>query len=185
MKTFQPIDDSVVVYEGSKTLWKQNVTLEISIVRHAIGNTLEIIVFNPQLNVELPRLYLKCDKVRYYVSDEATDIHASEKHDLFKLQFEFIVDESEIHQTVLSELINQYIVSRIEIQGYSKIFLQIQSGDNVDSATGLPDVECSRPQDLIPFVIMRNLSDIDEKNVESESPDGDRYTLLCFYAVKS
>jgi hypothetical protein len=171
MKTFQSIDSTIALYEGSKTLWKQNVTLEINIILHENDQILELIIFNPQLNIESPRLYVSYNKVIGHIRDEVVEIQSSEKHELFKIQFQFIVDETEIEQAVFAELVNQYLLSRIEIRGNSKAFLQIAPGDAVDTSTGLLDVECAKPDDLIPFAVIRNLSEIDENNADTESQD--------------
>lgn len=52
---------SLVMYQGVKYFWQSNKSLEIALVLHQSTGTVEIISYDPQLDYESARIYLKYD----------------------------------------------------------------------------------------------------------------------------
>lgn len=55
---FTPIPGVELYFEGSKSYWKQRANVDILIVCHTSNHCVEVIVFDPERNLEANRLYL-------------------------------------------------------------------------------------------------------------------------------
>jgi hypothetical protein len=52
-----------VIFEGTKTFWKTKNSVSLSVVYHRLRDVLEVVAFEPAIQVEAPRLYLDVGRV--------------------------------------------------------------------------------------------------------------------------
>ena len=55
--SFYSTKDIIMIYEGSKTMWRQRTTMDIYIVRHKLLQIVEIICYSPSVDQEANRIY--------------------------------------------------------------------------------------------------------------------------------
>jgi hypothetical protein len=52
-----------VMFEGTKTFWKTKNSVSLTVVYHRLHDVLEVVTFEPAIQVEAPRLYLDVGRV--------------------------------------------------------------------------------------------------------------------------
>ena len=64
-----------IIYHGSKNFWRTGDYVDIIIVLHERYNCIEVISYNPELNVEANRIYLNYELLEKNISEN----HLSQK----------------------------------------------------------------------------------------------------------
>lgn len=135
-----------MIFQGVKFYWRTRNTIDVAIVEHVHHGTTEVILFDPALGREAPRIYFSTD-VLYALLD----------HDDFELQLSFAKRNSvPITEKFIDVMMNKaksdFILNRLVITEYSveykKVVVSFQrSGMDVES----PGLICDKSEALEPF----------------------------------
>eukprot|EP01032_Pedospumella_encystans_P025821 gene25821-29172_t len=146
---------SVVIYQGSKYFWKTRNSIDVIIVKHKIENVLEIIAYEPALDVEAPRLHLDTKILSSKLDREAI----AAKMCLAKQNN--VPHTEQFVEGVVNGATSEFILNRLFIKQYSKeerifeIQLQFTCSDREDAngADTLDKLLCDQPASLCPHHI--------------------------------
>ena len=146
---------TVIVYQGSKYFWKTRNTIDVILVKHKIENVLEVIAYEPALDVEAPRLYLDSKMLDSKLDQEAI----AAKMSLAKQNN--VPHTEQIVQSLGNCAISEFILNRLFIKQYPKeegifkIQLQFTFSDREDanSVDTLDKLLCDKPAFLCPYAI--------------------------------
>lgn len=143
--------NSKVVFQGSKFFWRTRNNIDVTIVSHIDLGTVEIIAYEPSLNLEAERIYLDSfilDSKLNQAEIEAKFCFAKQNNIPHTAQFEADVE---------ARAVADYILSRLFIKEYSKeekifaVRLQIENVD-LDIVSDNYFVR-ERPIELLPHII--------------------------------
>lgn len=105
---------SVVIYQGSKYFWKTRNTIDVAVVKHGNGNVVEIIAYEPSLDVEAPRIYMDSKVLSTKLDQEAIAAKMSLAKQSNVPHTEQFVDG------VMNGAISDFILCRLFIKQFSK-----------------------------------------------------------------
>lgn len=153
--TYESNENVFVIYEGSKTFWRQRLTADIYVIKHSTLQTLEIVYFLPHTSIEVPRVYIA-------LSALLANFDEKEIKEKFNLRKEVLIrqrkaiDNNSILEKVTEDLAIAFLISKIDLQSVSSSHgyqISIESNDNNRDARMKDRFICARPQNLKPLVI--------------------------------
>jgi len=156
-------DNVKMIYEGSKTLWRQRITIDVYIVSHKLFKVFEVICFSPQQGVESSRIYISL----LAISEKFNPDELEEK---IRIRKEYNrrqrrpLEEHTIKDHVIEDLVVQFILPRVNInektQNLEENFDVVIIERSRDSLDNLNKAETSvlvdKPDGLIPLQILHN-----------------------------
>lgn len=155
-----PQDGVEICLSDSKTYWRPRATVDIVIAHHIKVSCYEIIVYNPELDKETPRLYIDEQTLRMHIDpvELARKVAEMKEHEL-RCRHSFHL--SEATKGIEDKMIMNYLYSRINIdtavdaQTASAVLLSPQTGDTVvDEITRRLDIILlTPPKHLIPLAL--------------------------------
>eukprot|EP00597_Dinobryon_sp_UTEXLB2267_P012689 CAMPEP_0170113114 /NCGR_PEP_ID=MMETSP0020_2-20130122/9647_1 /TAXON_ID=98059 /ORGANISM="Dinobryon sp., Strain UTEXLB2267" /LENGTH=557 /DNA_ID=CAMNT_0010339311 /DNA_START=54 /DNA_END=1727 /DNA_ORIENTATION=- len=144
--------DVKVIYEGSKSLWRQRLSFDVFIVNHKVFKVIEVICFNPAADTEAPRMYFSPLKLK-------SKLDTSDIEEKVKSRKEFLIRQKKpiVHDELMEEVVEDqivhYITSKLNVKeadynsGKFSVVVQ-QTGDVANE-----DIVCEKPADLRPLEI--------------------------------
>lgn len=159
-----------IIFQGSLSLWRASVNLDVILVLHDDFNCVEISCFNPIMGFESSRIYVELHKVLGKLDFNAYNASIIAKEDEFRRKRRHF-DKAIIERDTTFALVTKYLLSRLAVhregssltQPYT-IYLKPQLGDVLlaSSVTCAIDGACpsgvmldgliSKPDSLIPIV---------------------------------
>ena len=101
-----------VLFDGSKSFWRERTALDILIVQHSSNNCLEVIAYNPENDLEAPRLYLnKSFVVTKFNTDDYEERLKLAKEPYLRRNVDFDVDK--LKNCIDNEMATAWILERI------------------------------------------------------------------------
>ncbi len=147
---------SSVIYQGSKYFWKTRNSIDVIVVSHKIEQVIEVIAYEPGLDVEAPRIYLDSKGLLCKLDQEAINAKMSlAKQNNVPHTDQFI-------EGVMNGATSAFILNRLFIKQCSKeerifeIKLQFSSSDSdgQNGTDGMMDLLlCDKPAALCPHKI--------------------------------
>lgn len=153
-----PINSLEIFYDDSKSYWKARATLDIVIALHVRQQVFEVVIYNPELDSEAPRIYLGFKNILKHIDQGEVDRNVTEKKEIF-LRLKKPFNPLTITKEVLDNLMLSYIMSRLNVisngvgEGVTFVMaLTPHTGDVVvDEVSHRLDVVIEKPMDLIPI----------------------------------
>ena len=149
------VGETTVVYQGSKYFWKTRNTIDVILVKHKIENVIEVIAYEPALDVEAPRLYMDSKILSFKLDQEAI----AAKMSLAKQNN--VPHTEQFVEGIVNGAISEFILNRLFIKLFSKeerifeIQLQFTLSD-MEDASGADFIDkllCDKPASLCPYFI--------------------------------
>ncbi len=146
---------SAVIYQGSKYFWKTRNSIDVIVVSHKIEQVIEVIAYEPGLDVEAPRVYLNSKVLLSKLDQEAINAKMSlAKQNNVPHTDQFI-------EGVMNGATSVFILNRLFIKQFSKeerifeIQLQFTFSDNdgQSDADTMDMLLCDKPVALCPHKI--------------------------------
>lgn len=135
-----------IIFQGVKFYWRTRNTIDVTVVEHEEQTTTEIVLFDPSLGGESPRIYLS-----------SPVLFSKLDHDDIELQLSFakrncVPITEKFMDTIMNKAKSDFILNRLVITEYSvelkKVVVSFQlSGVDCDSA----GLICEKPQVFEPF----------------------------------
>jgi hypothetical protein len=126
-----------VLFEGTKTFWKTRNSVNVTIVEHHGHDVVEVVAYEPTLQVEAPRLYLEIGRVISFLEQETE-----------------LLEEND---AALASAISNFVFNRLRISVYlptSKVLeVDIQRGFGTREQGVDFQVTAERPADLVPYSV--------------------------------
>ena len=144
---------SSVVFQGSKFFWRTRNSIDVTIVQHDKANIIEIIAYEPSIDVEAERIYLNST----LLNDRLDHVEIEGKFSFAK-QNNVPISTAFI-TSVTNHAITDYILTRLLISKFSKeesqfeIKLEFSSRDTDPALGGQPldGLFCGKAEELNPF----------------------------------
>jgi len=149
--------DVKVIYEGSKSLWRQRISFDVFIVNHKLFKVIEVVCYNPAVDIEAPRMYFSSLKLKNKLDSSDVEEKVKSRQEFLIRQKKPVVYE-DLMQEVVEDQIVHFITSKlnvIENEGkFGKFYVIVQqSGDVLNSIVTNEDIVCEKPKDLQPLEI--------------------------------
>jgi hypothetical protein len=129
-----------VLFEGTKTFWKTKNSVNLTIVEHHGHDVIEVVAYEPTLQVEAPRLYLEIGCIISFLEQE----------------MELLVE----NEAALASAISTFVFNRLCISEYlpiSRILeVEVQRGYGEREQGVDFQVAVIRPTDLVPYSVSRS-----------------------------
>jgi hypothetical protein len=129
-----------VLFVGTKTFWKTKNSVNLTIVEHHGHDVIEVVAYEPTLQVEAPRLYLEIGRIISFLEIETG-----------------LLDEDE---AALAMAISTFVFNRVSVSEYlptSKV-LEVEVyrgfGEKEQGVDFLLAID--RPVDLLPYSVSRS-----------------------------
>lgn len=153
-------NDVKVIYEGSKTLWRLRLSIDIYMINHKRFHVIEIVCYNPVQQVEAPRLYLSPAKLRRKLDSKEIEEKIKIRNEFLVRQKKFIPNEEIVEEVMEDQLIN-YVVSKLNVTTMSdnrnaqfEVSLpQVMDHSNPSLSTA-DEIFCLKPDELQPLQIV-------------------------------
>lgn len=147
-----------MIYQGSKYFWKTRNTIDVTIVSHKNEGVIEVVAYEPSLDVEAERIYLDLKLLTSKLSQEMI----AAKMSLAKQNN--VPHTANFVQGIINGATSEFILSRLFIKAFSKeekvfeIQLQFTFSDrDLDSeGASLDKLVCKKPADLVPHKIFHH-----------------------------
>lgn len=136
-----------MIYEGSKTMWRQRITMDIYIVRHKFFQVVEIICYSPSIVQEANRIYVSQALFKDKLSPNDLEEKMKKRMEVFIRQKKPLIRD-ELLQAELDEQVTQYIVSRINLMDSENFEVTLCSQFNCQD-----DIICEKPEFMEPLQI--------------------------------
>ena len=157
--TYESNNENVlVIYEGSKNLWRQRLTIDIYIIQHSKFHTLEVVCFLPHSSIEVPRVYISFPALAPFLDKEEIEEKCNARKEFFLRQRKQI-DNDSVLEKVTEDLAVAFIISKLDLQsvnaghGYQ---VHIESKIHKGDAHTKESFFCAKPHNLEPLVIKHN-----------------------------
>jgi hypothetical protein len=129
-----------VLFEGTKTFWKTKNSVNLTIVEHHGHDVIEVIAYEPTLQVEAPRLYLEIGRIIPFLEQET----------------EILVED----EAALANAFSSFVFNRLRITAYLPISrvleVDVQRGYGAREQGDNFHVAVDRPADLVPYSVSRS-----------------------------
>jgi hypothetical protein len=126
-----------VLFVGTKTFWKTRNSVNVTIVEHHGHDVVEVVAYEPTLQVEAPRLYLEIGRVISFLEQETE-----------------LLEEND---AALANAISNFVFNRLRISVYlptSKVLeVDIQRGFGTREQGVDFQVTAECPADLVPYAV--------------------------------
>ena len=159
--SYESNDTIFVIYDGSKTFWRQRLTVDIYVIKHSTLQILEVVYFLPHTSSEVPRVYVSISALLAYLDErEIKEKFNSRKEVLIRQRKP--IDNNTILQKVTDDLAIAFLVSKIDLQSVSadhgyQIVIESKYHNGDDNHTN-GSFFCAKPSNLEPLVIKHNAS---------------------------
>lgn len=151
------LSDLKVIFKGTKSFWKTKSSLEVVIVEHRSLDVVEVITYDPCMEIEGDRIYLRISDL---VVEMKSDELSSKVAPLLKLGKEgqlLVVD-------VIQKAKANYIMNHMFISEYlpvsKSLKIEIKSRfpeeETVNYRKEYPLLNCPRPVSLVPYAVAFN-----------------------------
>ena len=142
-----------IVFKGSKFFWRTRNSIDVTIVQHDKANIIEIIAYEPSIDVEAERIYLNST----LLNDRLDHVEIEGKFSFAK-QNNVPISTAFI-TSVTNHAITDYILTRLLISKFCKeesqfeIKLEFSSRDTDPALGGQPldGLFCGKVEELTPF----------------------------------
>lgn len=141
-----PLSKITIVFDGSITLWRTGSHLDILVVYHEPLDCMEIIVYEPSLDKEAPRVYVSASKLFSHINKEDLQKKLNTRKEL-SIRQKIDIDLTLEQRRCELEFASNYIVSRVVVDalakehGHFEVFLQSKFNDTIIKRTpGAPGV---------------------------------------------
>jgi hypothetical protein len=130
------LDDSnshiEVVFDGSITLWRSGINLDVVLVYFEDLHCMELVVFYPVRNLEAPRIYINFNTLEKHLPRSEMQKRVEDRKELFLRRHRTYV-ASAIEKEVELNIMSNYIVSRIAVKDGDNFAVELQAhfGDTV------------------------------------------------------
>ena len=145
--SFLSTQDTIMIYEGSKTMWRQRITMDIYIVRHKLCQIVEIICYSPAVDQEANRIYVSQGLFKNKLSPNDLEEKMKRRMEVFIRQKKPLIHD-ELLQLELDEQITQYIISRINLRDSEKFEITLSGQFSCED-----DIICEKPENMESFPI--------------------------------
>jgi hypothetical protein len=123
-----------VLYEGTKTFWKTKNAISLTVIEHGLHDVLEVVAYEPTIQVEAPRIYLDIECIMSLLDLESTPLTRSD--------------------STFADAVSKFVFNRISIARYlpvSRIFeVEMQRGYGTKEQTSDFQPTVDRPSSLVP-----------------------------------
>jgi hypothetical protein len=154
--------NSAILFDGSKTFWKTRTVLKIKIIHHFQDSCLELVCFDSSINTEF-RMYLDVTLIKLKLDKDLITKKCIEKKEVLLRQKKPVNADNIIH-SITMDMVMQYAFTRIHVPsdyplGVAPVTLMPAFDDlpveKSDNSKRRIDVECAKPEDLIPHSTSR------------------------------
>lgn len=137
-----------IIYQSSRYFWKHRCNADITIVEHTAFSVLELIVYDPAMHKEAPRIYFDLPLLRTTIQRDDLErrLHALREPLLRRKQ---TVDEPLLIKTASRDAITELILGQLLIEEYN---LQTQA-IMMNCGPSVASFICDYPSGLIPHHI--------------------------------
>jgi hypothetical protein len=129
-----------VLFEGTKTFWKTKNSVNLTIVEHHGHDVIEVVAYEPTLQVEAPRLYLEIGRIIPFLEQE--------------------MDLLEENEAALASATSNFVFNRLRISKYLPVSrvvkMEVQRGFGAREQDVDFQVAVDRPADLVPYSVSRS-----------------------------
>ena len=136
-----------LVFEGSKFFWRTRNNIDVSIVSHIDSATIEVIAYEPSIDVEAERIYLSLHVVNSKLNQDEIEAKFS-----FAKQNN-VAHTEEFETEVVRRATSDFILNHLFIKEYSKddrkFAVQLQFRENTSDDNS--PIICDKPAVLLPF----------------------------------
>lgn len=133
-----------VIFQGVKFFWKTRNTVDVTLVDHSLENITEIVVYDPSIDREAPRIYL--DSQVLYSKLNPVDIQAQLS---FGQRNGVLVTE----QNIVNRGKFDYLVNRLFLSEYRADAKIIKANLQTSCMeANFEELCCSKPDSLVPFL---------------------------------
>ena len=148
-------ENAVVLYEGSKNLWRWRQNVDIFIVSHKALQIFEVVCFIPHTVNEVSRIYLAHTLLEKRFNKEEIEEKIQSRKE-FLLRHNKPVAIQSIADKVLEDLKVGYILARIELQeegpGYQAVIIERTCDGLISEANFI----CEKPEQLKPLELFHH-----------------------------
>lgn len=162
------LSEGDVIYCGTRTFLRAHCMLDISIIYHPYCRTedgstvLEMVCYEPENDMELPRLYVHYDNCRQRLQSTAIDAEAKRRREHFQRLNE-LFEPIAVYREAMLHVTGQFLLERLDVRelfgskGVFQVALNPQMSDlsekNIESNKFL---FCPPPPTLVPHCITRH-----------------------------
>jgi hypothetical protein len=138
---FTPTNGVELYFEGSKSYWKLRANIDILIVCHTANHCVEVVVFDPERNIEGNRLYLNSILLASKVDQQELQTKLNEKKETLIRQKK-VFNVTILMKELLIQSIVNYILLRLHIETLTENKFIITLSSQTDDVTyeGVLDV---------------------------------------------
>jgi hypothetical protein len=123
-----------VLFEGTKTFWKTKNSIRLTVIEHRLHDVLEVVAYEPAIQVEAPRLYLDIELIVSLLDLERALLSSSD--------------------TAFADAVSKFVFNRISIARFlpvSRIFeVELQRGYGTKEQSSDLQLSVDRPPSLVP-----------------------------------
>ena len=135
------INPTVIVFKGSKFFWRTRNNIDVTIVRHGDLGTIEVISYEPSIDVEAERIYLSLPILDSKLNQEEIEAKFS-----FAKQNN-VAHTEEFEAEVVNRATSDFILKHLSI----KEFASDEKKFAVLLFFGEDDLIVDKPAELLPF----------------------------------
>lgn len=149
---FTPIAGVELYHEGSKSYWKVRANVDIIIVCHTAAHCVEVIVYDPERNLEANRIYLNSILLAGKADQKEVQAKLTEKKEAFLRQKKLFC-VTQLTKELLTQAMVNYILMRLQIGTLtdSKFDVSLTPTTNDTIHDGKLDVIMDKPATLTPL----------------------------------
>ena len=140
-----------VIHVAPKVFWRQKCTVDICVILHESYKVLEIIAYEPVIDVECSRIYIDSEIAETIIIEEDVIANYKRLKQIFLKNKEKIVEEK-LKIKARHEALVQILLNRLHIIEYmieTKLFIMNIVPTLLDTEKGRPNIVCNRPPGLI------------------------------------
>jgi hypothetical protein len=137
-----------ITFDGTKFYWKTRNTVDVVIAHHIAHKVFEVIVYEPTLDREAPRLYLNEEILMPKIDHNEVNSKLS-----FAKRNNVPLTEKLV-QGIMNKAISDFILNRLVIQQLAALEKKFDVGIKIDDydvmlSANFKDLVCSRPDGLV------------------------------------
>jgi hypothetical protein len=119
-ETVAPVatDKRVVLYKGMKQFWRTRTNVDIVICEHKDSRVVEIVTYEPVLDMEAPRLYLD-DGILYSKLDQSQLEESLKSAKELLLRLREVPDKEALMREIGNKAKVEYILNRLTVDTYA------------------------------------------------------------------
>ncbi len=149
--------DAIVYFSGTKQFEKPKVNLKVTIMDFPHFGCMELIVYNPSLELEAPRIYINKHLWNSKISDDEIAKKLAVETEYHRRRNKK-VDQEQLYLKIIFKISIKYVISRLNFAKNSqkdtfKVELTPMFDDMINKNTLKLDIVSQKPLELIPYVI--------------------------------